>query len=114
MCGSLFCCSRTLQFMPGKMKLLQCLQTCLLYSIGNRTLADMAIFLAVSMYCVARFGFSWTVTFASLKSVSIRSLAIRLVSASTVSSYPTVCFIVDVFNETRATNIVTFFINMRH
>lgn len=94
--------------MLGKMKLLQCLQTCLLYSVGRRTLADMAIFLAVFTYCVARFGFSWTVTFASLKSVSIRSSAIRLVSASTVVSYPVVCFIVDVFNEARATTLLHF------
>jgi hypothetical protein len=50
MWGSLRCFIRTRQFTPGRMKCLQHLQTCSLYSFGKRTFAAMPILLDKSTY----------------------------------------------------------------
>jgi hypothetical protein len=68
-CGSLECLIRVRQLMPGRMKLLQCLQIWRLYCLGRRIFAAMAIFLAVSTYRWAKVGFWSNVVAARLKSV---------------------------------------------
>lgn len=49
MCGCLFCCVRTRQFLPCVSSVLQFLQIWFLYSGGMGIFAAMAIFLAVFM-----------------------------------------------------------------
>lgn len=70
---------RTRQFTPGRIKLLQCLHICRLYSVGKRILAAMAIFLAMFMYRCASCGLSWKVSLAKRKSVWMRCVAMRFV-----------------------------------